>query len=263
MRTLILSDIHGNLAALEAVATDPHDDVICLGDVVGYGPEPGACVAWVREHAAVAVQGNHDRSAFDGSQPQCRRSFTELAEAVRDATRSQMGATEREYLGSLPPWRLFSCDRVRYLLVHATPRNPLYRYLPSDAAAWRQELAGVEADIVLVGHTHLPRVLEVDQWRLINPGSVGLPKDGDARASYAILEHGEITLKRVGYSIERTLDRLRRLSMPAATFADLSALLRTGRPDALRGRDAALMARDTDPSVAGSAMRPSDRINPQ
>ena len=247
MRTLVISDIHGNLPALEAVATEPHDDVICLGDIVGYGPDPLACLTWVRNHAALVVQGNHDCSAADGSPPQCRPDFEALAQAVAAATAKQLSRADRDYLRDLPRWSYFHRDGRGILCLHATPRNPRYKYLANDRVGWAQELTGVEADLLLVGHTHLPFVLEINGQRVINPGSVGQPKDGDPRAAYAILENGQVTLKRVAYSVEHTIEGLRGLSLANEVMTPLAQLLRTGDPTSVRA------PRDTAPGVRATA----------
>ena len=243
MRTLVISDIHGNLPALEAVATVPHDDVICLGDIVGYGPFPSACLAWVRAHASLVVQGNHDCSAADGSPPQCRPDFERLAKAVATATASQLSRAERDYLRDLPRWSSVQRHGRTMLCLHATPRNPRYKYLAADAAGWARELIGVEADLLLVGHTHLPIVLDINGQRVVNPGSVGQPKDGDPRAAYAILEDGKVTLQRIAYAVDRTIEGLRGLALADDIMTPLAQLLRTGDPAVVRG------SRSTAPGV--------------
>ena len=246
MRTLVISDIHGNLPALEAVATVPHDDVLCLGDIVGYGPFPGACLDWVRAHASLVVQGNHDCSAADGSPPRCRPEFETLAKAVATATATQLSRADRDYLRDLPRWSRFQLQGRSILCLHATPRDPRYRYLANDAAGWARELSGVDADLLLVGHTHLPFVLEINGQRVVNPGSVGQPKDGDPRAAYAILEDGRVTLQRIAYAVDRTIEGLAGLALADDVMTPLAQLLRTGDPAAVRGsREAAPGVRST------------------
>ena len=229
MKLLVFSDIHGNLAALEAVAAEPHDLVLCLGDLVGYGPEPGACVRWVREHAAVVVQGNHDRALADGTPPGCRPEFQWLADALAPLGRAQLSRGERAYLARLPRSAMHECDGRSYLLVHATPGDPLYRYLGPDPEAWQREVSLLDVDAVLVGHTHLQFELALAGTRILNPGSVGQPKDGDPRAAYLVIEHGVARLARTPYDVERTVAGLEASGVDPEAVADLGALLRTRR----------------------------------
>jgi putative phosphoesterase len=229
-RALVLSDIHGNLAALEAVAAaEPHDAVICLGDIVGYGPEPAACVRWIRDRAEVVVQGNHDRAFGERVPPGCREQFRGLAEATAPIAHAELAASDLAYLAALPHWAYLELSGVRYLFVHATPRDPLYQYLGPDPESWAAALIGIDADVVVVGHTHVQFDLAVGERRVVNPGSVGQPKDGDPRAAYAVIEQGTISLRRVAYAVDRTVDALWRAGVIAPAVRDLATLLRTGR----------------------------------
>ncbi len=229
MKTLVISDIHGNLAALEAVAAEPHDRLICLGDLVGYGPQPGPCVRWVRAHAALVVQGNHDRALGDGSPAGCRAEFQWLADALAPLGQAQLSREERAYLAGLPRSAVRELDGTRCLFVHATPGDPLYRYLGPDRAAWEAEVESLDVGLVMVGHTHLPFELALGGKRVINPGSVGQPKDGDPRAAYAVLENGACRFGRMPYDVERTVEELQATGADRDAVADLSLLLRTGR----------------------------------
>jgi putative phosphoesterase len=228
MRILIISDIHANWPALEAVAREPHDAVICLGDIVGYGPNARACTDWVREHATWVVQGNHDLANADDVSPRCQPNFAWLADAVVPLTNAQLDAADRAFLRGLPRWAVRDVEGLRVACFHAKPSDPLYGYMPSDAAVWGRELDKVEADLVLVGHTHQPIDLVVRGQRLVNPGSVGQPKHGDARAAYAVLVDGQAALKRVAYPVEQTITDLAQSSVDGRAVAVLSEMLRTG-----------------------------------
>lgn len=230
MRILVISDIHGNRAALEAVAATPHDAVICLGDIVGYGPDPAACAQWVRQHSAWTVQGNHDRAIGEGVPPRCRPDFAWLADAATPWTRAQLAPDDLVYLRGLPRWTVHLLDGMRVACVHAKPSDPLYGYLPPDREVWAGELERVIADLVLVGHTHLPLDVTIGQQRLINPGSVGQPKDGDPRAAFALVVDGEPQLRRVAYDVEQTVAGLEASSVARPAFAALRDMLRTGQP---------------------------------
>lgn len=228
MRALVISDIHGNAAALEAVAAEPRDLVICLGDIVGYGPEPAWCVDWVREHAQLVVQGNHDRAAGEGIDPKCSARFRKLAEAASAFADRQLSPEARDYLAHLPSRADLSLDDVELLFMHATPSDPHYRYLGPDPAEWAHEIATVRADVVVVGHTHLPFSIPVAGRRVVNPGSVGQPKDGDPRAAYAVIDGSRIELKRAAYAVERTVGLLAASDIGPDAIRQLSELLRTG-----------------------------------
>ena len=229
MRTLVVSDIHGNWPALESVAAVPHDAVVCLGDIVGYGPMPAACLRWLRASGALIVQGNHDRALADDVPPRCRPNFEWLATAAAGIARRELSDEEVMYLRTLPRTRHVEVDGLRALLVHATPAEPLYSYLPPDAELWRAAVAGVDADILLVGHTHLPSHFQCEGLQVLNPGSVGQPKGGDPRAAYAVIEDGIPRLGRATYPIERTVESLNAAGLDPAASQALAALLRTGR----------------------------------
>ncbi|HTP25064.1 MAG TPA: YfcE family phosphodiesterase [Anaeromyxobacteraceae bacterium] len=238
MRILVISDIHGNIDALEAVvAAEPQvDRVLCLGDIVDYGPAPDAAVKWVREHAASTVRGNHDHAM--GLDQDCRSApmFHRLAVWSRRRTASKLTEDERHYLGSLPLREQVELDGMRIVLVHATPADPLFRYLPaSDVAAWQREVAGLGADLLLVGHTHTPILVDLGSTRLLNPGSVGLPRSGDPRASYALIVDGEPELKRVAYDIGKNVRRLWQCGLPHDVARSLETIYTVGELPATSG----------------------------
>lgn len=229
MRVLVVSDLHGNWPALEAVAAVPHDAVVCLGDIVGYGPQPGECLRWLRANRAEIVQGNHDRALADDVPPRCRPDFEWLAEATRQVARRQLTEEEIAFLRALPRTRDLRLDGRRFVLLHAAPQDPLYEYIGPDRERWRAAVAHVEADFVLVGHTHLPFHFRFGDVRVLNPGSLGQPKDGDPRAAYAIIEDGVPRLERASYPVERTVTSLKAGEIDPAATEVLAELLRTGR----------------------------------
>ena len=202
MRTLVLSDIHGNWPALEAVAAVPHDAVVCLGDIVGYGPQPGECLRWLRASHASIVQGNHDRALADGVPPRCRLDFEWLAAATVHIARTQLTDEEVAFLRFVPRGLDLILDGKQVTLSHGTPEDPLYSYLGPDRDGWRAALATIDADLVLVGHTHLPFHYQFGDVQILNPGSLGQPKDGDPRAAYAVIEDGVPRLERARYPVE-------------------------------------------------------------
>jgi predicted phosphodiesterase len=230
MKALVLADVHANLAALDAVLMEPHDIVWCLGDLVGSGPEPGLCVERIRSAGASVVRGNHDHAVAEHLAPAGPEPFRSLAETTLPIAYAQLTGDALEYLRGLPLSVSLEVDGRRYLLVHATPEEPLYRAVGPDTAAWASELKGVSEETVLVGHTHVPFDLTIGQHRVVNPGSVGLPMDGDPRAGYAVLEDGAITLKRALYPIEHTIAALQSSGTGAEAVDELALWVRTGRP---------------------------------
>lgn len=230
MRILIIADVHGNLAALEAVLADPHDALICIGDMVGYGPEPGACVRRILNEAHLVLRGNHDHALATGEAPGCRPSFQWLAEATAQLGVAQLSATERLSLAELPLRASHMVDGMCYHLVHATPTDPMYRYLDPTSGDWARELQHIGPEILLVGHTHLQFRHQVAGRTILSPGSVGQPKDGDARAAYMIIEDGTFMFCRAAYRVERTVAALERSGIEPAAAAVLTRLLRTGEP---------------------------------
>lgn len=232
MRLLVVSDIHANWPALQAIQEDA-DAVLCLGDIVSYGPFPRECLRWVRERAAHVVRGNHDTALAEGVDPQAAGFKRELAAATLAVHRNLLAADEVAWLRRLPTEVSFRMEEYRLFAVHATPKDPLfsYRLTPElEDAELKQEVADVRADLVLVGHTH--RAMSRGAWSkvVVNPGSVGQPLDGDPQASYALIEGGVATLRRVAYDVEKTVDGIRRMPLPTDMSEALTGILRTAQP---------------------------------
>jgi putative phosphoesterase len=204
MRILVVADIHGNRAALEAIR-EPFDVCVCLGDLVDYGPEPAACVEWVREHVAHAVRGNHDHGVAQDVAIQGASGFRFLTSVTRPLTVAMLSPEQRRFLADLPTSRMLTLGGKRFLLVHATPRDPMDEYAIADPTFWKPRIAGLHVDYVLAGHTHQPYRLQVNGTTVLNPGSVGLNRDGDPRASYAVIDDSGVQLKRITYPIEETV----------------------------------------------------------
>jgi putative phosphoesterase len=228
MRILLAADIHGNWPALQAVAAEPHDVCLCLGDLVDYGLEPGPCIAWAREHAKLSVRGNHDHGAAQDVAVNGRSGYKYLSGVTRPLTRQRLSEDDLRWLSRLPVTRMATLDNTRFLLVHATPRDPLDEWAPADVEFWARRLQNVDADVVCVGHTHQPYVLEVGDKLVINPGSVGLSRDGDPRASYAVLEDYKVDLKRVEYAVEETVAVVQAAPLPELAREMLTEAFRTG-----------------------------------
>lgn len=228
MRILVVSDIHGNRAALDAIR-EPHDVCLCLGDLVEYGPEPAACVAWARANAHHCVRGNHDHGAAQNVDVFGVSGFRYLTMATRAGTLQMLSEPDRRFLMDLPLTRMLTLGGLRFLLVHATPRDPLEEYVPPDPDAWASRLVGVRADFVLVGHTHYQWTAEVGRIQVVNPGTVGLPRDGNPRARYAVIDDGVVELKEVEYDVEATVAALGGSGYPEPAIRLLTAVYRDGR----------------------------------
>lgn len=230
MRVLIIADVHGNLEALQAVLADPHDALICIGDMVGYGPEPAACVRRILNEAQLVLRGNHDHALASGAAPGSPPSLEWLAEATLRLGVSQLSATERVALGELPLSASRIIDGTSYHLVHATPSDPLYRYLEPTSSGWAREVREIAPQVLLVGHSHLQFRHHVAGRTILSPGSVGQPRHGDARAAYMVIEDGNFSFCQVAYRVERTVAALERSGIEPAAAAVLTQLLRTGQP---------------------------------
>ncbi|HEY8196318.1 MAG TPA: metallophosphoesterase family protein [Gemmatimonadales bacterium] len=248
----LISDIHANLPALEAVLEDIGHRAVAaiyhLGDLVGYAPWPNETVALLRERGIPGVAGNYDSTVgTDYKHCGCRYEDPrqeELSHLSYDWTRRHVSAETKEFLASLP----FRIDLLpngghlsgpRISLVHGTPTlNTLYwtEDRPDDFCLKMASHAGARAgDAIAFGHTHLPWHREVERIHLVNTGSVGRPKDGDWRAGYVLLETGPATLRvenvRVEYDVERTILAIQKSELPD----EFAEHLRTGgRPAVAR-----------------------------
>jgi len=228
MKIVIISDIHGNFDALSALP-EIYDELWVLGDLVNYGPEPAAVIDFVRSKAAVVVSGNHDYSIGFNQDSRCSQRFTEMAEATRRYTNSVLSMEHKHYLRHLPRLVETQRDGTRFYLCHAVPSDPLFGYCPADSPRWPTEVEDLSADIVLVGHTHIPFVQSFGSLVVVNPGSLGQPKTGSPHACYAIWEDGKIELKSYSYPVERAVAKVQALPIQDVLRDELSAIVRTGK----------------------------------
>jgi diadenosine tetraphosphatase ApaH/serine/threonine PP2A family protein phosphatase len=229
MRVAVLSDIHSNLVALQAVLghVGSVDAVWHLGDIVGYGPDPDGVVARLAEVGAVGVLGNHDAAALGGPEIEW---FNPDARAAAEWTRDTITAATRTWLDDLPLRREIGA----MTLVHGSPRDPLREYVSSLGVA-RASLASLTTRYGLHGHTHVPvafvdagdsvgvldardgTTLALDErTTLLNPGSVGQPRDGDPRAAYLVLDTDDdaVTWHRVRYDVAPVQAAIRAAGLP-------------------------------------------------
>jgi putative phosphoesterase len=228
MRILVVSDIHANWAALAAI-DQSYDACLCLGDLVDYGPDPLPCVRWAMTHATYAIRGNHDHGVAQGIPVTGETGFRYLTRTTRPSMWDALGPEERRYLLQLPVTQRLTLGGRHILMVHATPRDPLDEYLLKDLTSWSKRLQNEEAEIVCVGHTHVQFKIQVNGVTVLNPGSVGLPRDGDPRAAYAVIGDDEIELRRTTYPIEETIARIEAMPWPRRAKDIAASVLRSGR----------------------------------
>ncbi|MGZ8782147.1 MAG: metallophosphoesterase family protein [Gaiellaceae bacterium] len=239
MRIAVLSDVHSNLRALEAVLEEidagGFDGIWFLGDLVGYGPKPNECAELLRERGALCLAGNHDLVVL-GKIP--IDAFGGEAGAAARWTQTVLEADARSYLDGLEP----QANAPGAALYHGSPRDPVWDYVLSDEVA-RASLALTSAPLVLVGHSHVALEIAGDvnevsggkaspgttldlaaARRLLNPGSVGQPRDGDPRASWLEVdfETARATFRRTVYPVEQTQAEMRELGLPEVLAARLA-----------------------------------------
>lgn len=213
MQVGLLSDIHANLVALEAVLEDMPDvdRIVCAGDVVGYNPWPVECVERIRDVTAVCVQGNHDRAVETPEE----YAHNDMARAGLELAKERLGHDQREFLADLPPQMTICEDRFR--LVHSHP-DRLGKYVfPRDFSRMRPYLDDFEG--IVLGHTHIQHKAIIDGRLIVNPGSVGQPRDDEQTAAYGVLDTTQpaVELRRVEYDIDRVITQVEELGLPTET----------------------------------------------
>jgi predicted phosphodiesterase len=212
----LLSDIHANLPALEAVLEDmpPVEMIVCAGDVIGYNPWPAECVERVRDVADAVVIGNHDRTV---EQPERYRA-NRMAEAGLEFAGESLSAAQLAWVTALPRRHTFE---EAFLLVHDHPEYQDKYVYPAEFSTLDRHLGEFRGAVL--GHTHIQHQATIDGRLVVNPGSVGQPRDGDSRAAYAVLhtEDPDVDLHRVGYDIGRVVDRIEAVGLPERTGARL------------------------------------------
>lgn len=239
MRILIISDIHANLTAFKAVLADAEgqwEQIWCLGDIIGYGPSPNECVSLLREQNHISLSGNHDWAALGKLDIS---SFNRVARLAVTWTKNQLTSESTEYLDSLPA----HIEQPLFTLAHASPRQPVWEYI-LDAETAAVNFDYFKSPYCFVGHTHVPVVYEADEDKyvsarppnydaplqltsrrcIINPGSVGQPRDGNPDAAYALLDTESLIWehKRTPYPITKTQALMRENKMPDRLIERLS-----------------------------------------
>lgn len=229
MKIAIISDIHANFSALRALS-ETWDELWVIGDLVNYGPNPNEVLDWVRTHAHCVVRGNHDHAIGFAADPRCSPPYRTMAAETSKFTDSVLSADSKRYLERLP----LSIERrlgdFKFYLCHAMPSNPLFGYLDQDAEQWASEVRETSADVVIVGHTHVPFIRAFGEQALINPGSLGQAKVGAPNACYAVWEDGKLELRRYRYPIDETKAHIALMPVSDQVKANLMHVLDTGNP---------------------------------
>jgi putative phosphoesterase len=227
VKIVIITDLHGNYEAVRALP-EAYDELWVLGDLVNYGPEPGAVVDFVRANSTVVVRGNHDHSLGYDVDPRCGARYQKMADVTRRYSASVLKKDQKEFLRQLPLKLELKRQDTKFYLCHAKPSDPLYGYCPEESEEWVKELRQVKADVLLVGHTHTPFVRQIGDRVVVNPGSLGQPKTGKSDACYAVWEDGSFSLKSFPYAVDETIRRLKALQFPIEVEEDLITVLQTG-----------------------------------
>ena len=208
MQIAVVSDIHANVVALEAVLADlpPVDGIVCAGDVVGYNPWPAACLDAVRQREVPTVMGNHDRAVATGTAFR----FNSMAGAGVEHAREQLDDDAIAWLAELPDARTAFDGRMK--LVHGHPDDP-------DRYTYPDEFSGSmlgDEDVLVLGHTHVQAHKAFEEGIVMNPGSVGQPRDGDPRAAYALLDLDDLSVeeRRVEYDVDAVMTAVRDAGLP-------------------------------------------------
>lgn len=217
MKVVFLSDIHGNLDALEAVADDlPEAPIYCLGDIVGYGANPNESIEWVKRRCVLSILGNHDHAVLTGDTSW----FNPVAEKAILWTRNVLSDESRSYLLQLSPSHVISLNGLRLLMVHGSPRDPLNEYVDpfTHEHLFDFYLERYKVSAIAMGHTHVPYSWKSSKGVVFNPGAVGQPRSGDPRACYAVVEYDGESIKvehrYVDYPIDKAAGKILEAGLP-------------------------------------------------
>lgn len=242
---LVISDIHGNYDALRAVVEHASgwDYLWVLGDLVDYGPEPHLVIDYVRDLSPdLIVAGNHDYAVAYSTDCMCAPELHDLSEYTRREISLRLVSKEQlEWLKNLSTHRSIEISGKKVFAVHGSPRNKLYGYMKPTLPLHELMIAltpstyatrprPVDADIVVSGHTHTQADFYAGSIRVLNPGSIGQPRDGNPGASYAVLdvENMSVELRRVEYDVRRVIEKLENLGIDSKSLARLAEILTRG-----------------------------------
>lgn len=216
-KVAIVSDVHANLEALEAVLAETHGlDVICLGDLVDYGANPNEVIEIVRQRGIRTIMGNHDWAAVSGD----TSLFNARAAMSSIWTRAHLTGQNLEFVRTLVPEIRSTFELEECYFTHGSPDDRLWEYVDprTHSELFGHYLAKLGVGIIGLGHTHVPFVWKEEGKVVFNPGSVGQPRDGDPRASFAVLSVEEqevgVDIRRVEYDVQKAASKIREAGLP-------------------------------------------------
>lgn len=228
MKILLISDIHGNKEALDAVLQVPHDMVICLGDLADYGPSPSECIDHIMQQGIETVLGNHDAAVGSGIDCGCGYKYKHLSRSTRNYTWENITEEQIAFLRKLPFSLEKEIDGLKLYFTHGSPRSN-YEYIRPETPEGELEemVSDIDADVLFIGHSHVPFVRAHKDMLVINPGSAGQPRDENWQASCAVFDTSskETELIRLEYDMYRTCAKIE-ANMPNAD--ELTAILKRG-----------------------------------
>jgi len=222
MRIAVISDIHSNLEALKRaqveIEREKVDEIVCLGDIVGYGANPNECVDIVKSLTPHVLLGNHDEAAIDLTRTEF---FNPFARIAAEWTADNLTEDNKDYLAALP----FTLERSGIMFVHASPLNPEewnYVLTPSDAA---ENFGAIPSEVCFIGHSHVPEIFGEDPWVrnivrgekfIVNVGSIGQPRDGNPKLSFGIFDTELWSYRniRLDYDIELASFKIKKAGLP-------------------------------------------------
>ncbi|WP_018963567.1 metallophosphoesterase family protein [Coprothermobacter platensis] len=253
MKILVVSDVHGNNEALQAVLNKESDadEVVFLGDFVDYGPSPNEVIDTIKKLTGHSLIGNHDYAAVYGVSCQCGLMFYELSVETRlNFTIKVLTEQNKQYLKRLKPMESWTIGGYRFLATHGAPSDPLYKYLRGcDRGSFKGEAEAAKRanpgslvnlfpngnennyDFILVGHSHEQFLVCESGLMFLNPGSVGQPRDYIPMASYALIEDGVVSLKRVKYDTTATCKEIDKMPIKEQSKEKLKTVIMMGAPN--------------------------------
>jgi putative phosphoesterase len=221
----LIADVHSNAVALKAVISALEDAgaerLLHAGDIVGYNPYPNETIELFRRNNIISISGNHDRALVTGD----TSGFNPYAKAALEWTRNEVSPDNFAYIKGLKNIKSVTVDEKRIILVHGSPYDIDEYVYPEDASPGL--LSAANADILILGHTHIQFKKEYHEGIIVNPGSVGQPRDGNPKAAFAVLDtgSGKIELERISYDIEKVVEDMLAAHLPEK----LALRLRIGR----------------------------------
>ena len=241
-KILVISDAHGNLASTQKIIESTNwDYLFFLGDATDYGPNVKEVVDLLKENTNAWVMGNHDNAVAYGVDCKCGEKTHELSVYTREKISfRQLSKEDIAFLQKLPIAKKIEVDGIKFFMVHAAPKDPLYGYL----YPWFDEKSFIDmlktnigipspndTDFILIGHTHYQFQKKILNYTIINPGSSGQPRDGDPRVGFCIIDTDtkEITFHRINYDINKTINALKALNLDKSKIAILISILKEGK----------------------------------